>query len=97
MNDDAIQDLLVARKASCGFEVSCSGHHEEKHACLASLQASFHWILLSFFTVRIAPKIFVLETIDEFYSPNFNPEFEDSKFSLSPEILLHQPPKSHIG
>lgn len=98
MNDDAIQDLLVARRASYGFEVSCSAT-SRREAFMSSEPAgklSLDTTQL-FGTVRIAPKIFVLETIDEFYSPNFNPEFEDSKFSLSPGDFIASAPEEVIS
>ncbi|MDA9988909.1 hypothetical protein N9E47_07915 [Luminiphilus sp.] len=85
MNDEAIQDLLATRRASYGFEVSCSATSRREVFMARETAGNLSLDTTQLFgTVRIAPKIFVLEEVNEFHSPNFNPEFEDSRFSLSP-------------
>lgn len=85
MNDQEIQKLIDAGKASYGFEVSCSAtarrdvHLESEPQGQLSLNTSE-----VFGEVIIAPRIFVLEDVDSFSSPNFNPEFEDTKYTLAP-------------
>ena len=85
MNDQEIQKLIDAGKASYGFEVSCSAT-SRRDVCLESEARGQLCIDTSkmYGEVKIAPRIFVLEDIASFNSPNFNPEFEGTKYSLSP-------------
>lgn len=98
MNDECIQQMLDNGSASYGFEISCAAT-SRREVFMATEAAGDLTLDTSqlFGTVRIAPKVFVLEEVSEFRSPNFNPEFEDMTFSLSPGDAVASAPEEVIS
>lgn len=85
MNDQEIQKLIDSGKASYGFEVSCSATSRRDVFLESETQGRLTINTAEIFgEVRIAPRIFVLDDVAAFSSPNFNPEFENSKYYLAP-------------
>lgn len=88
MSDEAISDLIANGKAKYGFEISCSGTSiryvefvEEVGTLNLNPKKFFKKVILS-------PKVFVVDNIKGFSSPNFNPEFGNTTYDLEPGDFL---------
>ena len=88
LNDASIEAEIKSGRAAFGFEISCSGTSiryietvEKKGELLLDPKKFFR-------QVKISARIFVIEEIKGFSSPNLNPEFGQMKFDLEPGDFL---------
>ena len=98
MTDAVIQQLLDAGIASYGFEISCVATSRREVFVVNELCGNLTLDTNQLFgTVRIEPKIFMLEELNDFQSPNFNPEFEGMTFALRPGDAIASAPEEVIS
>ena len=90
LNDEAVLKEIVSGNAKFGFEISCSGTSiryveftEETGEVSLDPKKFYRKVLFS-------PRVFVVNDIKGFKSPNFNPEFGDMKFDFEPETFSRQ-------
>ncbi|MDB2602827.1 hypothetical protein N9Z60_04900 [Gammaproteobacteria bacterium] len=82
LSDESIDSLIRAGSAKFGFEISCSST-STRYVELADSEGVLKINPRKFFRqVTLRPRVFVVESIKGFRSPNFNPEFRDSVFDF---------------
>ena len=84
LSDEAIETLIESGKASFGLEIACSG--TSRRSCILTEDAGTISLNTSeyFGRVELSPRVFITQFVPDFSSENFNPEFGDSTFDLSP-------------